>query len=162
MNEFWNFVSTNLPITTAILSLIISIVALVVSIVTFLYKRNLDLPAISALVYRQANNLPPIIDFKVDMDPKWQVAGACLWKVKARLASANKPFIKDKILGRTEGWDTTESWRRCLTFYPPVSKGYIILHPDTQGRFSVKFKVCLKAKPRVRRTVYVQLYRSLN
>lgn len=153
MNELWDLVPKNLSV---IIPIIISFIAIVVSIVTFLYKRNLDLPGISASVYPQANNLPPIIDFK-SMDPKWQVAGACLWKMKAHLARANKPFIRDRILGRTEGWDTTESWRWRLTFDPPVSKSRILLHPDTQGRFSVKFKVCLRAKPRVRRTVCVRL-----
>ena len=127
MNELWDLVSKNLSV---IIPIIISIIALVFSIAAFFYKRNLDLPTISASVYRQSNNLPPIIDFKVNMYPKWQVAGACLWRMKACLASANKPFIRDKILGSPEGWDTTESWRRCLTFDPPVSKGCIILHPD--------------------------------
>ena len=147
----------NLPIIIATASLSVSIIALVFSIIVFLYKRNFDLPIIFHHVYSQRNNLPNVLKFRLEDNSKWQITAIRICSIKPLIAPANKKIIEDKILGHPIEFDTDKPWQRRIKFNKAFYEQHVIFRPEIQGQFRVRYKICLRANPRTRRTIPMQL-----
>ena len=146
LKEWLRGIETYLPLVTAVGVVMGAGIALFFGTLNSLYVRRRDLPVVWVSIRRQVDDLPYVVTFGVEAQPKWQVVG-----IRARGRKARLTFAAESI--GPNRWRATGSWRRRLAYRAPVSDGTVFVHPDVPDRFRVSFVVSMRGRPRIRRRV---------
>ena len=106
------------------------------------------------------------LDFQIT-----RASGKADWAVESASIRWNWRRRRHLALGLTEGEETFEGdtvkfyatnglWQRCIIFDPPVTRGAIVLHPDTPD-CEIKLKLTFRTlpSPKVVRRIKLRRYR---